>query len=91
MKRLLLLLVAFAVFAACDDDPIDYSTWTTEELLATPGGVDYLIDTIMRLSRKSWKRWYSIPIISSYMMTATVGTIPKTVGTVPWIWALTSW
>ena len=45
MRRLLLLLAACAVFAACDDDPIDYSTWTTEELLATPGGVDYLIDT----------------------------------------------
>lgn len=31
------------MFAACDDDAIDYSTWTTEELLATPAGVEYLI------------------------------------------------
>ena len=45
MRRLLLLLAACAVFAACDDDPIDYSTWSNEELLATPGGVDYLIRT----------------------------------------------
>lgn len=41
---MLLLLAALAVFAACDDDPIDYSTWTTEELLATPEGIDYLIE-----------------------------------------------
>ncbi len=45
MKKMLLLLVALVAFAACDDDPIDYSTWSNEELLATPGGVDYLIRT----------------------------------------------
>lgn len=45
MKKFLLFLAALTAFAACDDDPIDYSTWTEEELLATPGGVDYLIKT----------------------------------------------
>ena len=45
MKKFLFLLAALTAFAACDDDPIDYSTWTEEELLATPGGVDYLIKT----------------------------------------------
>ena len=45
MKKFLLFLAALTAFAACDDDPIDYSTWSEEELLATPGGVDYLIKT----------------------------------------------
>ena len=45
LKRLLLLLAALTAFAACNDDSIDYSTWSHEELLATPGGVDYLIRT----------------------------------------------
>ncbi len=35
-------MVALTAFAACDDDPIDYSTWTEKELLATPGGIDDL-------------------------------------------------
>lgn len=43
MKKLLFLFAALFVFAACDDDAIDYSTWTTEELLATPAGIEYLI------------------------------------------------
>lgn len=43
MKKFLLFLVALTAFAACDDDPIDYSTWTEEELLASPGGLDYLV------------------------------------------------
>lgn len=45
MKKFLLFLAALTAFAACDDDPIDYSTWTTEELLAMPDGVEYLIKT----------------------------------------------
>ncbi len=43
MKKLLFLFAALIALAACDDDAVDYSTWTTEELLATPAGVEYLI------------------------------------------------
>lgn len=48
MKRVLMLLAALMTFMACDTDEepaIDYSTWTTEELLADPNGIDYLVKT----------------------------------------------
>lgn len=48
MKRTFILLAALMLFAACskDEEPaIDYSTWTTEELLADPNGIDYLVKT----------------------------------------------
>ncbi len=48
MKKIFTLLAALMVFAACNKDEelaIDYSTWTTEELLADPNGIDYLVKT----------------------------------------------
>ncbi|MBE6190243.1 MAG: hypothetical protein E7145_04800 [Rikenellaceae bacterium] len=45
MKKLFILLLAAMAFVACNDEEefIDYSTWTVEELLATGGGIDYLV------------------------------------------------
>ena len=46
MKKLITLLVALVAFFACntEEEPaIDYSTWTNEELLADPNGIDYLV------------------------------------------------
>ena len=45
MKKLFILLLAAMTFVACNDEEefIDYSTWTVEELLATGGGIDYLV------------------------------------------------
>ena len=45
MKKLFILLLAAMAFVACNDEEefIDYSTWTVEELLTTGGGIDYLV------------------------------------------------
>ena len=45
MKKLFILLLATMTFVACNDEEefIDYSTWTVEELLTTGGGIDYLV------------------------------------------------
>lgn len=44
MKRFLMMMAAMLAFAACNkDEGPDYDRWTTEELLATGGGIDYLV------------------------------------------------
>lgn len=45
MKKLFILLLAAMTFVACNEEEefIDYSTWTVEELLTTGGGIDYLV------------------------------------------------
>ena len=45
MKKLFVLMLATMTFVACNDEEefIDYSTWTVEELLTTGGGIDYLV------------------------------------------------
>ncbi len=46
-KTIIIAFAAFLTFAACDKNEFtdDYATWTTEELLASPGGLDYLVKT----------------------------------------------